>query len=75
MLKKLDLCSIKYDFVVHKMVELNGTVSIKIFFVNFLPQMKNKDKRTKLMNEIIGGVKVSASRLMLSLFNDISLSM
>jgi hypothetical protein len=24
-----------------------------------LEQMKNKDKRTKLMNEIIGGVKVS----------------
>ena len=29
-----------------------------------LEQMKNKDKRTKLMNEIIGGVKVR--RLLIS---------
>jgi len=32
-----------------------------------LEQMKNKDKRTKLMNEIIGGVKV------LKLYGDVNL--
>ena len=36
-----------------------NTVVAKVSRKYQLEQMKNKDKRTKLMNEIIGGVKVS----------------
>ncbi len=60
MFKKLYHFSIKFDFFFNSE---NGRAYWNRLhydlFVNFLPQMKNKDKRTKLMNEIIGGVKVS----------------